>query len=95
MEYFYSDGGNNRPSFAYSFILKDLTTEMWEWCERYPETGYFQRWHVIYNFGPATNGDSKETPLIQFESRKAAYLFSIAYSEYIIENKSIYEIDRP
>ncbi len=93
MEYFWSDGGNNRPSFAYAFILRDLTTEMWEWCERYPETGHFQRWHVIRNYGEPTDADKKEIPLIQFESRKAAYLFRIAYSEYILENKSLYSLD--
>ena len=95
MEYFWSDGGNNRPSFAYRFTLKEINSEIWAWCSEYPLTGPFERWHVIRNYGQPTDGDKKEVPLIQFESRKAAYLFSIAYSEYIIENKSIYEINRP
>ncbi len=92
MEYFYSDGGNNRPDFAYRFTLKEINSDIWEWCERYPETGYFQRWHVIRNFGSSTE-DRKEVPLIQFESKKAAKMFRIAYSEYIIDNKSLYSLD--
>lgn len=92
MEYFWSDGGNNRPSFPYAFILKEINSNIWNWCDSYPLTGPFERWHVIRNYGKSTDGDRAEIPLIQFESRKAAYLFSIAYSEYIIENKSIYDL---
>jgi hypothetical protein len=95
MEYFYSDGGNNRPGFAYRFTLKEINSDIWNWCSEYPLYGPFDRWHVIRNYGQPTDADKKEVPLIQFENRKAAYLFSIAYSEYIIENKSLYEIDRP
>ena len=65
---------------------------MYEWCERYPLDGSFERWHIIRNYGQPTDGDRKEIPLIQFESRKAAYMFSIAYSEYILENKSLYNL---
>lgn len=92
MEYFYGGGGNNRPSFPYAFTVKSIPDVMWAWCERYPLTGPFERWHVIHNYGQPTDADKKEIPLIQFESRKAAYLFSLAYSEYIIENKSIYKL---
>ncbi len=102
MEYFYSGGGNNRPTFPYRFLVKKITDEMYDWCGEYPLNGPFERWHIIHNYittytgnAKTSQGDSAETPLIQFESRKAAYLFSIAYSEYIIENKSLYEIDRP
>jgi len=87
MEYFYGGGGNNNPSFPYAFIVKSIPDVMWAWCERYPLTGPFERWHVRHS--THTNA----SPLIQFESKKAAYLFRIAYSEYIIENKSIYELD--
>ncbi len=95
MEYFYSDGGNNRPHFVYRFLLKEVNTAMWEWCERYPLTGPFERWHVIRNHtdGTAFLGDGPETPLIQFESKKAAQMFRIAYSEYIILDKSMYSLD--
>ena len=92
MEYFYSWGGNPTPSFPYCFTLKEINTDMWKWCEFYPLTGPFERWHVIRNYGQPTHEDKKEIPLIQFDSRKAAYLFKIAYSEYIIEDKSIYEV---
>ena len=95
MEYFYSGGGNNRPDFTYRFLVSKITDEMYDWCGNYPLDGPFERWHIIHNYyeGSASKDDAPETPLIQFESRKAAYLFRIAYSEYIIENKSIYELD--
>jgi len=86
MEYFYGGGGNTNPSFPYAFRVTSIPDVMWAWCERYPLTGPFERWHVRH----ATHTNDK--PIIQFESRKAAYLFSIAYSEYIIENKSIYDL---
>ncbi len=91
MEYFWSDGGNNRPNFTYRFLMRRITDEMYDWCDRYPATGtgYFQRWHIIHNYELRDGeGDAPETPLIQFESRKAAYMFRIAFSEYIIENKT-------
>jgi len=92
MEYFYSGGGNNRPSFPYCFLVKKITDEMYDWCGEYPLNGPFERWHIIHNYAQPTDKDRTEIPLIQFESRKAAFLFSIAYSEYIIENKSIYSL---
>ncbi len=88
MEYFWCSGGNNRPDFAYRFTVKEITNEMWRWCEDYPLDGPFERWHVINNYGQPTDRDKKETPLIQFESAKAAYMFSIAFSEYILEDKT-------
>jgi hypothetical protein len=95
MEYFYSGGGNNRPTFTYRFLVKKITEDMYDWCGNYPMAGPFERWHIIHNYyeGRALQSDASETPLIQFESRKAAYMFRIAFSEYIIENKSIYELD--
>ncbi len=88
MEYFYSGGGNNRPDFTYRFTMKEITNEMWKWCESYPLIGPFERWHIVRNFGQPTDGDRAEVPLIQFESRQAAYWFRIAFSEYIIEDKT-------
>jgi hypothetical protein len=87
MDYFYSGGGNNRPTFPYAFSVTQVTNDMWQWCDQYPESGHFKRWHVIHS-----TGNFERDTIIQFESRKAAYLFSIAYSECIIENKSIYDI---
>ena len=96
MEYFYSGGGNNRPDFTYRFLVKKITEEMYDWCGNYPLVGPFERWHIIQNYQiplvrrPIDNSldSSPGIPLIQFESRKAAYLFKIAFSEYIIEDKT-------
>ncbi len=88
MEYFFTSGGNNRPDFTYRYTMKEITSEMWNWCENYPLNGSFQRWHVIRNYGQPTEGDRKEIPLIQFEDRNAAFMFSIAFSEYILEDKT-------
>ena len=91
MNYFYSGGGNNRPSFTYRFLCKTITSEMFEWCERYPLDGPFERWHIIHNFKTERDGDLgdvTEIPLIQFENKQAAFMFSIAFSEYILEDKT-------
>jgi hypothetical protein len=88
MEYFFTSGGNNRPDFTYRFTMKEITTEMYQWCENYPLSGPFQRFHIVRNFGQPTDGDRKEIPLIQFEDKNAAFMFSIAYSEYILEDKT-------
>lgn len=88
MEYFFTSGGNNRPDFTYRFTMKEITTEMYQWCENYPLSGPFQRFHIVRNFGQHTDGDRKEIPLIQFEDKNAAFMFSIAYSEYILEDKT-------
>ncbi len=91
MELFYGGGGNNRPSFTYRFLMKKITSDMFEWCEKYPLDGPFQRWHVIYNYQTTYDGDlgdREEIPLIQFEDKNAAFMFSIAFSEYILEDKT-------
>ena len=90
MEYFHSSGGNNRPDFTYRFAVSKITEAMYDWCGSSPLTGPFERWHIIHNYsdGIAFNCNSPEIPLIQFESRKAAYMFRIAFSEYILENKT-------
>lgn len=82
MEYFYGGGGRSDPDFLYRFEVKEVTTEMWKWCEDYPLTGPFERWYVKHSTHTNAN------PIITFESRKAAYMFSLAYSEYIIKNQS-------
>lgn len=93
MEYFWSEGGNNLPYFTYRYLIKEMTEGMHHWCTNYPLNGPFQRWHVIRNYfeGTAFRGDAPETQLIQFEDRKAAFLFSIAFSEYIIADKTMKE----
>jgi hypothetical protein len=81
MERFYSGGGNSNPDFVYKFKVKSVPDDMWNWCENYPLTGPFQRWYVDYY----TGNFSRDTT-IQFESRKAAYVFRIAFSEYILKD---------
>jgi hypothetical protein len=96
MEYFWSDGGNNRPDFTYRYTLKEVTSDMHHWCSNYPLDGPFQRWHIIRNFKTTYDGDlgdRKEIPLIQFEDKNAAFMFSLAFSEYILEDKT-YEFAR-
>jgi hypothetical protein len=82
MEYFYGGGGRSDPDFIYRFEVKSVPDVMWAWCERYPLTGPFERWYVQHL------NKSTPNPIITFESSKAAYMFSIAYSEYIIKDQS-------
>lgn len=89
MEYFHGGGGNNNPDFNYRFVCKEITNEMWKWCENYPLNGPFERWHIKRNFrrwDDGDLGDRKEIPMIQFENRNAAFMFAVAFSEYILED---------
>lgn len=85
MEYFYGGGGRSNPDFIYRFLVKEVTNDMWAWCENYPLTGPFERWYVQHN---VKMGGSEQPPVVQIESSKAAYMFSLAYSEYILEDKT-------
>jgi len=80
MEYFYGGGGRSDPDFIYRFEVKSVPDVMWAWCESYPLTGPFERWYVQHL------NKSTPNPIITFESSKAAYMFSIAYSEYIVKD---------
>lgn len=80
MEYFYGGGGNSNPDFTYRFLVKDIPPEMYKWCVDYPLTGPFERWHIKHQT-QNING-----PILQIESRKAAYMFRLTFSEYIIED---------
>ena len=84
MEYFYGGGGRSNPDFCYRFLVKDVTPEMHHWCDGYPLTGPFERWYVQHSV--KMGGPDQQHPIVQIESRKAAYLFRIAFSEYIIED---------
>lgn len=94
MEFFYGGGGNNRPDFTYRFLVKKVTEDMYKWCEDYPLNGPFERFHIIWGYKDHgyRQGNPEATvvelPLVQFESRKAAYMFRLAYSEYILEDKT-------
>ncbi len=87
MELFYGGGGRSNPDFTYRFLVKEVPDSMWKWLEDYPLNGPFERWYIQRNGKPnKIIADAKEIPMIQIESRKAAYLFRIAFSEYIIED---------
>ena len=87
MEYFYGGGGNSNPDFTYRFLVKEVTNEMFKWCENYPLNGPFERWHIKHQFKVHDyKGGQVQLPLVQIESRKAAYMFKIAFSECIIKD---------
>lgn len=84
MEYFYGGGGRSDPDFLYRFEVKSIPDVMWAWCESYPLTGPFERWYVQHESKTAR----RDHPIVTFESSKAAYMFSIAFSEYILADKT-------
>ena len=83
MEYFYSEGGNNKPFFIYRFNVRKVTTEMFEWCQNYPEKGPFSRFHVIFN-----TGNFERDNIIQFELKDAYLAFMYAFAGEILEDKT-------
>jgi hypothetical protein len=83
MELFYGGGGRSNPDFVYRFWVREVPDVMWSWLEDYPLTGPFERWYIQHNYN---HRGTEVHPLVQIENSKAAYLFSIAYSEYIIED---------
>jgi hypothetical protein len=75
MEYFWSDGGNNRPTFRYRIKVPECTTEMYEWCENFGDEGaYFRRFHVEWK---STRG--RDYDIVQFEWDKAAVMFKLTW----------------
>lgn len=88
MNKFYGGGGNNEPHFAYRFYVSDVTNDMFTWCEDYPLTGDFERFHVLWKY----EGRDTDRPLhiVQFESKKAAYMFRIAFSESIVKENHVW-----
>ncbi len=89
MEIFYGGGGRSNPDFVYRFLVKNVTNEMFRWCEDYPLNGPFERWYIEHRFKVLDyQGGQVELPLIQIESRKAAYMFSITFSEHILKDLS-------
>lgn len=85
MEYFYGGGGNSNPDFTYRFRVKEIPPDMYRWCTEYPLTGPFERWHIKHKRIPYQGGEV-DTVVIQIESRKAAYMFRLTFSEYIMED---------
>lgn len=84
MEYFYGGGGSSNPDFIYRFEVKDVTGKMHDWCNDYPLTGPFERWHIQY----ASKTARRDYPIITFENKNAAFMFSLAFSEYILADKT-------
>jgi hypothetical protein len=77
MEYFWSDGGNNRPYFRYRVKVPKCTTEMYEWCEAFDDEGvYFRRWHVEWK---DVHGHGLNYDVVQFEWDKAAVMFKLTW----------------
>lgn len=85
MEYFYGGGGRSNPDFVYRFAVKEVTNNMWKWCENYPLTGPFERWYVQHN---TKMGGPEQPPIVQIENKNAAFMFKLAFSEYILEDKT-------
>jgi len=82
MEYFYGGGGRSDPDFLYRFEVKEITNEMWKWCENYPLTDPFERWYVQH----ASKAKHRPNPIITFENKNAAFMFALAFSEYITKD---------
>ena len=76
MEYFYSDGGNNRPYFSHRIKVPKCTTEMYQWCTSFDDEGrYFRRWHVEW----ASVYGSRDYDIVQFEWEHAAFMFKLTW----------------
>lgn len=84
MEYFYGGGGRSDPEFIYRFEVKTVSNDMWAWCESYPLTGPFERWYIQHESKMAR----RDYPIVTFESSKAAYMFSLTFSEYILADRT-------
>jgi hypothetical protein len=78
MKYFHRGGGAD-PYFQHRFSVTIFTEEMYKWCEAYPLDGCCERWHVEW-----ARAYNRDYDIVQMESKKAAYMFKIAFSEYII-----------
>lgn len=91
MEYFYGGGGASCPDFVYRFMVEDVPSEMYSWLADYPLNGPFDRWYIKRR-SVDYKGGTQHTTQVQIENRKAAYMFMLTWSEYITENKSIYEV---
>ena len=75
MEYFWSDGGNNRPVFRYRVKVSECTTEMYNWCDNFDNEGkYFRRWHVEWK-----DVHKRDYDIVQFEWDHAAFMFMLTH----------------
>ena len=76
MEYFQGGGGLNSPYFAHRIRINRMSNPAFLWCQQYPATGYFQRFHVEWgsNQDPEVDYD-----IVQFENEKAALMFRLTW----------------
>jgi hypothetical protein len=80
MELFYSSGGNNRPNFQYRFAVKEVTTQMYDWCSNYPsDEKSFRRFHILWK-----NFDNQKDNIVQFEWEEPAITFALTFGDYIL-----------
>jgi len=76
MKYFHAGAGAD-PRFAHRLKVKEVTNEMWTWCDEYDAgTGVdsdFRRWHVSW-------GDHwLHYHVVQFEWEQAALMFALKF----------------
>lgn len=89
MELFYGSGGRSNPDFCYRFLVREVTDSMWKWLEDYPLNGPFERWYIQHRFKSLNyQGGTVELPLVQIENSKAAFMFKLAFSEYILKDET-------
>jgi len=79
MKYFHAGSGAD-PRFAHRLKVKEVTNEMWTWCDEYDAgTGVdsdFRRWHVEFGEGMVCE-DAYD--VIQFEWEQAALMFALTF----------------
>ena len=83
MLFYWSEGGDNYPTFKYRFLMRRVTVDMMLWAKSYPSDS---RYHILYF-------DSNPPPhtIFQIDSEGPAQIFRLAYSEYIIKELTYYE----
>jgi hypothetical protein len=84
MEYFYGSGGNPDPYFRFRFKVKVVDEELYDWCESYPESGPFSRWHVEWK--TVGRYRHEEYDIIQFELEAAAKAFALLFGDYLYDD---------
>ena len=79
MEYF-SAGGVENPRFLHRIRVREVTDDMYEWCNTYDdECKDFRRWHIEWGSVNIRNHD-----VIQFEWEQAALMFTLKFGEYCV-----------
>lgn len=77
MKYFHAGGGAD-PRLAHRFKIKNITNEMWNWCDQYNSGSNvdsdFRRWNV--EFGSVRGLDYD---IVQFEWEQAALMFALKF----------------